>query len=69
LWQVNDKSTSELMGRFYAAYKAGVPKDEALRGAQLAMLREARAEAEDGSSPSYAAPFYWAAFEIVGDWQ
>ncbi|MDQ6759306.1 MAG: CHAT domain-containing tetratricopeptide repeat protein [Acidobacteriota bacterium] len=50
LWSVGDKSTAELMLRFYAGLSAGLPKAEALRAAKLEFLR----------SPSAAHPAYWA---------
>ncbi|MCP3956757.1 MAG: CHAT domain-containing protein [bacterium] len=39
LWSVSDRSTSALMERFYAHLRAGRSKDEALRAAQLDLLR------------------------------
>ena len=57
LWGVSDLSTAELMKRFYENLKLGQPKDEALRNAQLSLLRS--------GSPH---PFHWAAFEVIGDW-
>jgi CHAT domain-containing protein/tetratricopeptide (TPR) repeat protein len=59
LWSVEDDSTATLMTKFYMALKAGKPKDEALRWAQLAVLRDQRT----------ASPFYWAAFQLYGDWR
>ena len=38
-WRVSDRSTAALMTRFYAGLGAGESKDEALRGAQLALLQ------------------------------
>ncbi len=58
LWQVSDRSTAELMRRFYGAWAAGQPRDLALAEAQRALL------AGDGAS---AHPFHWAAFELSGD--
>lgn len=55
LWKVDDQATAELMVEFYTHLKAGKSKAEALRLAQLKQL---------GKSP-----FYWAAFELIGDWQ
>jgi CHAT domain-containing protein len=58
LWSVQDQSTVELMIEFYKHLKRpGVSKAEALRQAQLAMLRR-----------EYDHPFYWAAFVLVGNW-
>ncbi len=56
LWAVQDRATSVLMERFYRAYRAGVAPATALAEAQRAMLSE----------PSTANPFYWAAFEVIG---
>lgn len=39
LWEVSDNSTSLLMQRLYANLKAGMPKAEALRQAQLTMIQ------------------------------
>ena len=62
LWGVGDQHTAELMKRFYRYLKAGRSKDEALRGAQLDLLRSA-------ADPTAAHPFYWAAFQVIGDWR
>jgi CHAT domain-containing protein len=55
LWQVNDRAAFELMREFYRQLKAGANKAEALRQAQLAML-ERRPH-----------PYYWAAYELIGE--
>jgi CHAT domain-containing protein len=57
LWEVDDSSTAVLMRSFYRALRAGAPKAEALRRAQLELLRR---------SPT-AAPYFWAAFQLIGD--
>ena len=57
LWNVNDAATGELMRRFYSDLKAGVPKDEALRQAKLAVSKE----------PRWRHPYYWAPFVLQGD--
>jgi CHAT domain-containing protein len=54
-WQVDDEATRQLMVAFYKAMKAGMTKDDALRAAMLAVQT---------SKPS---PYYWAAFELIGD--
>jgi CHAT domain-containing protein/Tfp pilus assembly protein PilF len=59
IWKVEDKATSELMKRFYGYMKAGKLKDEALRLAQIDLLR----------SPEFSAPKHWAAFQLSGDWK
>ncbi len=58
LWPVADEATKELMEHFYRALLGGASKVEALRSAQRELLRQ----------PRYAAPFYWAPFILVGDW-
>ncbi|MEM8932024.1 MAG: CHAT domain-containing protein, partial [Acidobacteriota bacterium] len=63
LWPVSDQATSRLMERFYRHLKAGSPRDEALRRAQLAALAETRTGA-DAVDP--AAPVHWAAFRLSG---
>jgi len=82
LWSVSDRSTAELMKRFYGYLKQGKPKDEALRAAQIEMIRTAarKGQAESGSRgvkrltkagepASFASPFHWAGFQLNGDWQ
>jgi CHAT domain-containing protein len=64
LWSVADESTAELMKRFYTYLKEGRTKDEALRSAQIDLIRRSRSTSLDT-----AHPFYWAAFELIGDWK
>jgi CHAT domain-containing protein/Tfp pilus assembly protein PilF len=56
LWRVEDVSTARLMGVFYRGYALGVPKVEALRRAQVALLRDRQ----------YADPYYWSCFVLMG---
>jgi CHAT domain-containing protein len=56
LWEVNDRSTADLMSLFYQALKAGETKAEALQHAQQALLQK------------YDHPYYWAAFVLAGNW-
>jgi CHAT domain-containing protein len=73
LWNISDSSTAELMKRFYGYLRAGQTKDDALRHAQLDLLHGAAntSGGDPGSSPPLDAshPFYWAAFELLGDRQ
>lgn len=63
LWNVDDKSTADLMAGFYESMKSGRDKAFALREAKLELLKAA----ETGSQyPAYAHPYYWAAFTLVG---
>ncbi|GAP94809.1 CHAT domain-containing protein [Leptolyngbya sp. NIES-2104] len=60
LWSVQDNSTALLMTQLYESLrKPGMTRAEALRQAQLTLLR----------SPDYQQPFYWAPFVLVGNWQ
>lgn len=59
LWSIQDDSTAELITQFYQALTSpGTSKAEALRQAQLSLLR----------SPKYSHPYYWSAFVLVGNW-
>jgi CHAT domain-containing protein len=53
LWKVDDRSTKELMIKFYSNLKK-MDKDEALRQAQLQTRKK------------YPHPFHWAAFQLTG---
>jgi CHAT domain-containing protein len=55
LWDVDDRSTAQLMDRVYAGIAAGAAPPRALRDAKLRFLREAG---------PYAKPYYWAPFQI-----
>ena len=56
LWRVSDASTARLMGAFYREYARGVGKAEALRQAQVELLRS-----KDDSDP-----YYWSCFVLMG---
>ena len=60
LWKVDDAATAELMkGLYRAVVKDGLAPAAALRASQLALSRRAR----------FQHPFYWAAFQIQGEWR
>ena len=60
LWKVSDAGTARLMAQFYQAMEQkGMPATQALRSAQQEMLKENR----------WSAPYYWAAFQIQGEWK
>lgn len=59
LWNVNDASTSALMKAFYENLNNGVSKAEALRKAKLTLLHN--------KESVWHAPYYWAAFVLVGE--
>lgn len=58
LWTVNDKSTADIMGRFYYYLKQGKRKDEALHLAKIEFIKQ--------SKEVYTHPYYWAGFIAVG---
>lgn len=59
LWPANDKSTSEIMNKFYAYLAKGKTKSEALREAKLSYLNE--------SDNLRSHPFYWSQFVANGN--
>jgi len=59
LWNVDDLSTRELMRDYYGELARGTGRAEALRQAQLRLMRQ----------PRYVHPYYWAAFIPAGDWR
>ncbi|WP_427159847.1 CHAT domain-containing tetratricopeptide repeat protein [Aliinostoc sp. HNIBRCY26] len=59
LWSVEDQATSELIQTFYQQMlQAKLKPAAALRNAQIAIWRKQK----------YAAPYYWAAFTLQGEW-
>lgn len=58
-WGVADDATADLMKRFYGYLRAGRSMDEALRAAQADLIR----------SKAFSHPYYWAAFQLTGDWK
>ncbi len=59
LWAVRDQSTAGFMAEFYKQLtQPGVSRAEAVRQAQLALLKQ----------PQYQHPFYWAPFLLIGNW-
>ena len=64
LWAISDAETADLMGGMYRRHlhRRPLPAAEALREAQLEMLREQR---ESGNESPYA----WAGFIASGDWR
>lgn len=59
LWQVDDAATRDLMVDYYKRLQKGEGRGEALRGAQLNMLK----------STDRSHPYYWATFIQIGDWR
>jgi len=59
LWNINDKTTQEIMYSFYTNLKDGQTKSKALHESKLAYL--------SSSEGSMASPFYWSSFVLIGD--
>jgi CHAT domain-containing protein len=59
LWNIGDRSTAILIGEFYRELTNQVTKAEALRRAQVTLLKQ---------YPNYSRPSYWAAFVLIGNW-
>ncbi len=58
-WEVNDEVSAEIISRFYYFLAQGRRKDDALRLAKLGYLKKA--------SPAYSSPWFWAAYEVLGN--
>ena len=59
LWSVPSLATEQLMVSFYVHLQSGMSKANALRAAQLEVM----------NIPNYTDPWYWAAFNLTGDWR
>jgi CHAT domain-containing protein len=60
LWKVSDAATAKLMAEFYRAIETEqMSPAAALRAAQIQMWKKRR----------WSSPYYWAAFQIQGEWK
>ena len=59
LWKVSDEATETLMRTLYTDLAEGVQVQDAMRDAQRAVL----------ANPATAHPFYWAPFNLIGNWR
>lgn len=60
LWKVDDAATAELMKHFYRKLlKENLSPAAALRSAQIEMLKQ----------KNFNSPYFWAAFQIQGEWK
>ena len=57
-WRADDRATTLLMTKFYQQLELGMGKAEALRQAQLYLLRE----------EGYFAPHHWGTYVAIGNW-
>ena len=85
LWPVADQSTAAFMAGFYDELRNGAGRSEALHSVQrrftrsedltavTASLRGFAAYSEDAKPPTsyggYTHPFYWAGFQMIGQWR
>jgi CHAT domain-containing protein len=58
-WEINDEASASIMIRFYFYLSKGKEKNEAMHLAKSDYLK--------GSSPEFKNPYYWAAYEVLGD--
>ena len=58
-WEVNDETSAGIIISFYHYLSRGMNKNDALRQAKLDHLA--------GSTPALSDPWYWAAYEVLGD--
>ena len=68
LWRIDDAATSRVMDRFYGDLADGRPMDSALGRAQKDLRRQVsrRTLVRDGEEISYAHPYFWASFVLLG---
>ncbi|WP_299336038.1 CHAT domain-containing tetratricopeptide repeat protein [uncultured Psychroserpens sp.] len=59
LWEVNDKTSVELLHTFYKNIELGQNKSLALHNAKLDYL--------ETSAPNQSSPYHWASFILIGD--
>jgi CHAT domain-containing protein len=58
-WEINDETSAGIITSFYHHLSKGMCKNKALQEAKLGYIEE--------STPALSDPYYWAAYEIVGD--
>ena len=58
-WEVNDETSAKIISRFYYYLAKGRHKDVALREAKLDYMKT--------SPPAFASPYFWAAYEVLGN--
>ena len=58
---MDSATTAEFISRFYLRLKAGEGRSDALAAVQK--------EFREGPNPDWHHPYYWAAWQLVGDWR
>jgi CHAT domain-containing protein/tetratricopeptide (TPR) repeat protein len=58
-WEINDEKSTEIITGFYQNLSKGKDKNVAMRLAKLEYLKN--------SAPVFTNPYYWAAYEVLGD--
>jgi CHAT domain-containing protein/tetratricopeptide (TPR) repeat protein len=58
-WEVNDEASAIIISGFYHYLSREYPKDEAMNLAKIEYIRK--------NPPVCSNPYYWAAYEVVGD--
>ena len=66
LWKVDDAATAEFMGRYYQRLKSGEGRSDALAAVQTE-FRSGKVQSPSGAN--WKEPYYWAAWQLVGDWR
>ena len=61
LWPVDDAATSDWMQRYYGHLKSGSSRADA--------LATVNSEFRHHSNPAWRNPYYWAGWQLVGDWR
>ncbi len=59
VWQIDEKTSAEIIEYFYRNLSDGMPKNEALRQAKLQFMKEHPGD--------LSAPYYWAGMVLLGD--
>lgn len=67
LWKVDDAATAEFMTRFYERLKAGEARSDALAATQKE-FRDGQVR-DPRSKLLWDRHYYWAAWQLVGDWR
>jgi CHAT domain-containing protein len=61
LWKVDDKATAAFMEAYYTRLKGRAGRADALAATQ--------AEFRSHQNTAWRHPYYWAAWQLVGDWR